>query len=83
MCSWPTLGDRYVENRGQKVGHLAKMYDFLLHSEQPHIALYETFSSKYAICIWPTLGARYAENRGQKVGHLAKMYNFRLHLAFS
>ena len=31
MCIWPTLGARYAENRGQKVGHLAKMYDFRMH----------------------------------------------------
>ena len=30
ICSWPTLSARFAENRGQKVGHLAKMHDFRL-----------------------------------------------------
>ena len=29
--SWTTVGSRIAENRGQKVGHLAKMYNFRLH----------------------------------------------------
>ena len=43
ICSWPTLGARYAENRVQKVGHLAKMYNFHLHFEQHYIDLSKTF----------------------------------------
>ena len=44
ICSWPTLGACYAENRGQKVGHLAKMHDFRLQFEQHYIDLYITFT---------------------------------------
>ena len=44
ICSWPTLGARYAENRGQKVGHLAKMHDIRLKFEQHYIDLCITFT---------------------------------------
>ena len=44
VYSWPTLDARFAENRGQKVGHLAKMHDFRLQFEQHDIALYITFT---------------------------------------
>ena len=43
ICSGPKLDARYAENKGQKVGHLAKMYDFHLHFEQHYIDLSKTF----------------------------------------
>ena len=43
ICSWPMLGARYAENRGQKVGHLNKMDDFRPHFKQHYIDLYITF----------------------------------------
>ena len=80
ICSWPTLGACYAENRGQKVGHLAKMHDFCLKFEQHYIDLYITFTilvldmtylgNKYnGICTWTTVGTGAAKNRGQELSH--------------
>ena len=44
ICSWPTLGARYAENKGQKVSHLDKMDDFCLQFEQHYIDLYIIFT---------------------------------------
>ena len=47
ISSWPTLGARYAENRGQKVGHLAKMHYLRLQFEHRYIDLYITFTIQF------------------------------------
>ena len=40
ICTWTTVGIRNAKNRGQELGHLAKMYNFRLHFALFWTALY-------------------------------------------
>ena len=41
------LDVRFAENRGQKIGHLAKMHNFRLQFEQHDTDLYITFNIQF------------------------------------
>ena len=51
ICSWPTLGACFAENRGKKLGHLAKMHYFHLQFEQHYIDFYITFTISVLISV--------------------------------
>ena len=47
ICTWTTVGTRIAKNRGQELGHVAKMYDFRLHFALLWTYNFHYFRSKY------------------------------------